>query len=127
MKRAVSVAAVSFLLILAVSFFCDFASHRASDAVLENAWVIDGLAREGKKAQAMEAAGQLKRDWEKQAEFLSYFSHHSLMDAITEAILQTEAALETENAFGFASGVEGLKKAAKALYEQEAFLLKNLW
>lgn len=127
MKRAVSVAAFSLLLILAVSFFCDQASHQASDVLLERAGEVEGMARAGKTERALERVKQLRMEWEGRAEFLSYFSHHAMMDAITEAILQTEAALETENAFGFLSGVEELKNAAKALYEQEAFLLKNLW
>lgn len=127
MGRAVCVAAISLLLILGISFFCDRASDEISRDLLRHTDQVERLARQGKRQEALEYISRLQKEWEGREEFLSYFSHHQLMDSITEALMQVEAALKEGDAYAFSYGMAGLERAARALHEEEAFLLKNLW
>lgn len=127
MGRAVWVAAVSLILILGISFFCDGVSHQASHQLLQHAAQIRTLAQNGEKEKALAYMERLQTEWEDRAAFLSHVAHHERMDRITQALLQVEAALETGESYALALGLSGLEGAARALHEQEAFMLKNLW
>lgn len=127
MKRSVAVALCSLLLILGVAFFCDRVNGQACRQLLHLNQQVVQLTDGGEWTQALAMVRQWRTEWQERKDFLGFFTHHQLTDRVGECLMQMEAALETRNLFEFRMGAAGLETAAQALFEQDAFMLKNVW
>lgn len=127
MVRSLCVAAVSLVLIGALYFFCDGASRKTSERLLENCREIARMEQQGDSRQALERLRSMETAWQKQADFLSFFIDHQRMDRISETMQMARIALERDRAFDFAIHLAALKTAAEMLHGAEAFVLKNIW
>lgn len=126
MRRAVMVALGSFLLIAGLFLFCDGARRGASMELQAICRQMRALAEEGKTQELADVVQKARARWQEKEETLSFITHHSLTDAVREMMIQIETALQYGNLFELIMGIEGLREAAVALHQQDAFLLKNV-
>lgn len=127
MRRAVWVAVGAMTLILCISFFCGHYSREASRLLLSQAAQMEEMLENGREADALFHVKDMLKEWQERENFLSFFLHHQLTDRVTESLEQLQAALETASQYELSSGMAFLKRSARAIYEQEALMLKNIW
>lgn len=127
MVRSVWVAAVSFVLILALYLFCDSACRRTSDELQRGGREAEEMIRSGQITEALSMLNDLEAEWEQRADYFSFFVDHQQTERIEENLRNARIALEHGKEYEAYSSLALLNEAAESLYEAQAFVLKNIW
>ncbi len=126
MKRAAWVAVVSFLVILLLFFFSDTVRRGAVQQMEEELAHLEDMALSGDTWNALGLLEKMEMNWQHRAAYLNFFTHHQPVERVGEAMQRVKAALETGEQYEMLLGLWELRDAVEEVYEQDAFLLKNL-
>lgn len=127
MMRSLWVAVLSLTLILLMHGACDYAGRQVAAQLMQDCRYVNRMVQDNEPETAVQYLLQMEQEWNKQADFLALFSNHQRANRVREQIITARIALETEQAFEFRRSMAEMEEAAKSLYEEDAFLLKNIW
>ena len=127
MIRSVWVAAAAFAVILGLFLYCDGACRRTSEQLVQGCRDAEKMLRAGQKTRAFELMKEMENAFAQKADYFSFFVDHQRTEQIEQNLRTVLIALEYGQAFDLYNSLSQLKDASEALYESEAFVLKNIW